>query len=275
MPSDLNHRITPHSEEDFDRLTRWIISLSCPTLIVRENTDKFGQKVRPHLHVYVRFGKTMSTYRQQFSLGTKSPFADYKGNSDHSIQERRKTDIENFRYLCKGIRTEDGLISPIVVYNNIINENDIKERQTEYWQVYDEKIASYAESKKKTISDDINNKTKKKPSWTEETIVHLRQIFADRGEEVHLNNPIHKQIIYMEMMLKLGKAAKAFDEMMFMRLMHAVENGLRPSHKIGIFYESLIHKHPIEFMAHLEYMRIVPDAPEIDMSGVRNLRKNK
>jgi len=157
-----------------------------------------------------------------------------------------------------------------------LEEKDIKENQELYWKEYDAIIESHHQAKPNDEAEQRPPKAKKaKKSWTEETIEEIQKLFANRGAEVHLKNPIHKQIIYMEMMKRLGKAAKAFDEMMFMRLLNAVENGLAPQQKQAIFYEQLIAKHPVEFMAHLDYARIVPESPEIDLSGIKELRNRK
>lgn len=274
MPSAINHRITPHQDTDFDKIVKWIISLSCPTLIVRENTNKFGGEVRPHLHVYIEFSKTKSTYCQKFSLSPTAPFKHYKGNSDHSTQEC-KDKQRNFQYLCKGWKGEDNILRPpIVLYNNILNEKNIEENQQLYWKEYNAKIESHKRPNK-TNDEDLKTPKKKKLTWTEETIEAIQKLFAERNEEVHLKNPIHKQLIYLEMMKRLGKAAKTFDEMIFMRLMNAVENGLAPGQKQAIFYDQLQAKYPIEFMAHIDYARFIPESPIIDLSGIKPKVKGK
>lgn len=273
MPSVINHRITPHAEADFDRLVKWVVSLSCPTLIVRENTNKFGDEVRPHLHIYIEFSKTKSTYCQKFSLSPTATFKHYKGNSDHSTQEC-KDKQRNYQYLCKGWKGKDEVLRPpIIIYNNILEEQDIEKNQELYWEEYLAIIESH--KKPKTTNDEDLKTPKRVKTWTEQTIEEIKKLFAEKNEEVHLKNPIHKQIIYLEMMKRLGKAAKTFDEMIFMRLLNAVENGLAPEQKQAIFYESLLHKHPVEFMAHLDYARFVPESPEIDLTGVKQKGKRK
>jgi hypothetical protein len=281
----INHRITPLCEEDFPRLRDWLISHSCPLFVVRENTNKHGVTVRPHMHSYIEFNLTKSTYGQQFGLDKKrAKFPEYKGNGVHSIQVCKHYDCsenlisqyrdENFQYLCKGWRGPDGVLRPpLVLFNNTLTEEKIKEYQLKYWEVYDERILQH--SKAKPIEECVTAPRKHKPTWIEETIEHIRKVFQDRGEQVHLRDPIHKQIIYVEMMRRLGKASKNFDEIMFMKMMNNVENALRPDHKEALFYDQLKAKYPFEFMAHMDYARFVPESPEISMRGIRELSRNK
>lgn len=281
----INHRITPFCEEDFPRLRDWLISHSCPLFVVRENTNKHGDIVRPHIHSYIEYNLTKSTYGQKFSLDKKTAkFPEYKGNGVHSIKVCKHYDCsenlisryrdDNYQYLCKGWKGEDGVLRPpIVLFNNTLTEEQIKEYQLKYWQIHDEKIEEYAQQKPNVES--LKPPVKRKPNWTEETIEHIKKVFLDRGEEVRLRDPIHKQIIYLEIMRRLGKASKVFDEIMFMKIMNAVENGICPNQKEAIFYDQLIAKYPYEFMSHMEYSRFVPETPEISMKGIRDLRRTK
>jgi len=281
----LNHRITPLCDEDFPRLRDWLISHSCPLFVVRENTNKHGGSVRPHMHSYIEFNLTKSTYGQQFGLGKNAKFPEYKGNGVHSIQVCKHHDCsenlisqyrdENYQYLCKGWRGDDGVMrSPIVLFNNTLTEEQIKEYQIKYWEVYDERIALH-NKQKQPIEESLKAPQKRKPTWTEDTIEHVKKVFLDRGEEVRLRDPIHKQIIYLEIMRKLGKASKSFDEIMFMKIMNAVENGICPAQKEAIFYDQLIAKYPFEFMSHMDYSRFIAETPEISMKGIRELSRTK
>lgn len=281
----LNHRITPLCEEDFPRLRDWLISHSCPLFIVREDTNKHGVSVRPHMHAYIEYNLTKSTYGQKFGLDKKNAkFPEYKGNGVHSIIRCKHYDCsenlistyvdENYQYLCKGWRGDDNVLRlPNVLFNNTLTTEQIKEYQIKYWQTYDERISMHASNK--PIVESLKPPVKRKPTWTEETIDHVKKVFLDRGEEVRLRDPIHKQIIYLEIMRRLGKASKSFDEIMFMKIMNAVENGICPNQKEAIFYDQLIAKYPYEFMSHMEYSRFVPETPEISMKGIRDLRRTK
>lgn len=285
----INHRITPQCEEDFPRLVKYFTALSCPTFIVRENTNKFGKLVSPHIHLYIEYNKTVSTYRQQFSLGPNAPFKSYKGNGDHSIKPHppKLEDVSvddmsrNFQYLCKGWKGEDEVLrAPIVLYNNMDAKTPevIKEHQDAYWLIH----ATTVEEHKAMTKDDVLNaenkiakKKPKPPSWVELTIKEIQTIFAERNEEVHLRDPIHKQIIFMACMSRLKDTFKPFDDQIFMRLFNAVENGLSPKQKMGSVYDGLLLKYPHEFMAHIDYVRFVPETPEIQLKNIRESRNKQ
>jgi hypothetical protein len=119
----IHFRITHKTEDDLPRISQFIMSLSSPFIMVRE------EATRPHCHCVIQLVIKPEQFRRKF----KVKFPEYEGNKDFIIQT--KDDLEaQYRYVCKGKSKEE---MPHVISKLKVEVGKIEEYHNAYWEQND------------------------------------------------------------------------------------------------------------------------------------------
>lgn len=218
-----------HHLEDKDLMTvaDWIATTGKYVFVVKEVGTAEGH----HIHSVSTFGKTPSTFRQQFV----AEFPQHKGSrglysvkpekieycEEWLVQEKNFSGNDEIdktlRYLCKG--KSKGVL-PQVFKNSLISEDDVEGYHQAYWRIRENYIGESGPAKKAL------KETKKALTFVQ-SIAEKLITSRDDWEALALGHHA-KKIVFAAVMDGLGVKGKALDALVVRRLCYGVFNIVSP-----------------------------------------------
>lgn len=214
---------THHLEDEaLQEVAKWIATTGKMVFTVKEISMKEGH----HIHSVSQFGRTPSTFRQQFI----DKFPQYKGKDKRGIysvkpekiaQEQpedyySETELDKtLRYLCKG--ANKGTL-PIIFQNTLLSEEQVRGYHMAFWQI-NEKITNRETPQKEAI------KKREKPLTF---VQEIAQKIMEKNDKEWDYDHHTKVVVFNQVMTSLGVKGKTLDAIIVRRLCYGVMNIIAP-----------------------------------------------
>lgn len=185
--------------------------------------DQDGDVPRPHIHIhgqaFLKF-KNTKQFRREFK---DKWFTFLNGNSDYTMKgpdSNPQPNLGGYKYVCKGTSSNWDTGKPEILATTF-SEDEIKEFHRQYWN-HQERIVVDQQTHPELL--DVPVKKREYKSWTQKNI--------EIWDEIHKDDPPYEGTDAQRLELtqfiltRMGKAGRALDDVIFLRIFRAFENGI-------------------------------------------------